>query len=309
MSLTTLHYDTFKLLNSDCSLPLVASLQSLITSVSCSLINMRTLVDSLDCHLTSRTSQLYNYDLNVSSITPGIALSETTRRFIKILRQLDKGILDQIIILDALQKRSASAPLPSATSKTLYSPRTTLGDSQSRKLTLQLSIKIRRVSSRLESFADWTDSILMASLADSARGDIPKDGASRLDQVEHEKTHDALIDGCVDVTHGSWSIRAQLAQAHAVLNGTLSQARNQNDRSLSLPRRLRKSTARRSKPIFQYEAGDSLARRLRNRSFRKFQPRNLNGVGRSITWLVAFFDPYSSLTITRAAINFLQNKS
>jgi hypothetical protein len=194
-------------------------------------------------------------------------------------------------------------------SQLLFVNRPTARTSQAQSLTLQLSRNLKRVSSQLESFVYWADNFLLASLADSARGDLPNDRPQQMNHVQREQTFDVLIDACVDVVQGAWSIRAQLAQARAILNRTRGLTHNHNNRHLLLPSRPRKSRALRSKPILKYELGDSLGRRLRTRSVQKLQPRKPTGVKRSIAWLEILLEPDISLKTIRAARNLLENKS
>ncbi|OAV92631.1 hypothetical protein PTTG_27575 [Puccinia triticina 1-1 BBBD Race 1] len=303
MSLKPLHYDTFQALESDCSLPLAASLECLIRSISCTLINMRTVINSQQYSPTPGTTELCNQDVDRHPISPGDAISETIRRFSSILGQMDEAILNRMLLLEANEYHTDLATIasPAGTKRNMW--RT----AQARKLTLQLSRNLRRVGSQLVSFVYWTDNFLLASMADSTRDDVSNDGSSKSNHVQHEQTFDALIDGCVDVAQAAWSIRAQLAQAHAMLSVPSSLTQNHSRRRSSPPCRPRKSTAAlRSKPKLQYEVGDSLGRRLRHRSVRKFLPRKATGVNHSISRLAALLQPNNSLKAIQIARYFLQ---
>ncbi|EHS64107.1 hypothetical protein PGT21_007899 [Puccinia graminis f. sp. tritici] len=310
MSVPPLYYDTFEVLKSDCSLPLEASLHCLIRSISCTLINMRVVINSQQCSPTTGTAELCSQDVDkyLIPVQPSDAVSETIRRFSRIIEQIDRGILNRMLLLEDNHKHTDLVSVNSARG-TLCFKRSMWGNAQARKLTLQLSRNLKRVGSQLESFVYWTDNFLLASLADSTRDDVSNGDFSNSNHSQLEQPFNDLIDGCVDIAQAGWSIRTQLAQAHAILRGPSSLTLQNSNRPSSLSCRPRKSTtALRSKPKLQYEVGESLGRRLRHRSVRKFLPRKTTDVNRSIARLTALLEPDSSLKIIRVS-RYLLEKS
>ncbi|KNE92242.1 hypothetical protein PSTG_14336 [Puccinia striiformis f. sp. tritici PST-78] len=297
-------YNTFQALQSDCSLPLVASPQCLIRSISCSLISIRTVVNSQQPRNPEAT-ELSDRDVDKHFIPPDDAISETILRFSEILGQMDIAILNPMLYLEANRQQAESVAVTSA-SNTLCFERTVLGTTLARKLTLQLAKNLKRVGAQLESFVYWTDNFLLASLANSTRADPATAGSSRSIHIQREQIFDDLIDQCVDIAQAGWSIRSQISQAHAILTGGLTQ--HNSNRSLSPPCHRRKSSiALRLKPRLQYELGNSLGRRLRHRSARKLLPRKATRVHRSMTRLIALLEPDNSLKVIHVARQLLLN--
>ncbi|POW08798.1 hypothetical protein PSTT_07284, partial [Puccinia striiformis] len=298
-------YNTFQALQSDCSLPLVASPQCLIRSISCSLISMRTVVNSQQPRNPEAT-ELSDRDVDKHFIPPDDAISETILRFSEILVQMDIAILNPMLYLEANRQQAESVAVTSASNTLCFERLDGSGNYSSPKTYPSTGEKLKTVGAQLESFVYWTDNFLLASLANSTRADPTTAGFSKSIHIQREQIFDDLIDQCVDIAQAGWSIRSQISQAHAILTGGLTQ--HNSNRSLSPPCHRRKSSiALRLKPRLQYELGNSLGRRLRHRSARKLLPRKATRVHRSMTRLIALLEPDNSLKVIHVARQLLLN--
>ncbi|MBW0489612.1 hypothetical protein O181_029327 [Austropuccinia psidii MF-1] len=215
-----LHYDTFKALKADYSIPSQTSFPYLIQLISFSLLRIHAILKPLLLTHTEPHGFSEGKHHLADIPPPKKAFFSAVQNILDIFRQMESELLGPIIKLSYYVSHQKHTQVYSSAFRRASITRNFILSFRNGKLTHQLAASINRIRSRLKAFVYWSDNVFLASLANVSRpGDLRKSalpGESELDN----QAFAGLIDSCVDTVQYGWLIIAQLARAHNLLMGS-----------------------------------------------------------------------------------------